>query len=373
MEAGIAYPGLKRGNPVNRLLWSMILPPEGQKMAPTAPGYMVVLVSVGIAAAAYNTAAASNILFIALSLLLSSFIASIFLIWLNFRGIRWRLVTPAHLRAGELAVVQLEIMNLKRFIPSYSIWFRVQAKMQDESRRLMLNSRLDAGGKASLDWEFTPTRRGVETLRTGGVESQFPFGFLYKITGGQVMRRVVVYPPRIPYRFQPPSGHHSHLQGEILKRPGGGTELVNIRDYRRGDPQRMVHWKATARLQNLMVRQTSEENRDGYILLLETPASLWSDSLQLDLLCAFAASLAEDLFTEGRMLGSAINHEPMVRMKRLSDLHAFMDRLARLQTVDIPPIGGDGGGPNLLTFKPGLKGGVYACVGGIQAGEAQPA
>ena len=79
-----------------------------------------------------------------------------------------------------------------------------------------------------------------------------------------------------------------------------------------------------------MVRQMSEENQDAYVLFVESPATVWKDAEQFEILCSFAASLAEDLYMEHSLWGTAINDEPLMPVKKLSDLHGFMEQLARL-------------------------------------------
>ena len=70
------------------LLWSLVFPARRERIVLTLPGLLLIALSLGIGSAAYNTA--NNILFIALSLLLSCLILSGVLSWLNFSGVRWR-------------------------------------------------------------------------------------------------------------------------------------------------------------------------------------------------------------------------------------------------------------------------------------------
>ncbi len=359
-----------------RLLWMMILPPEGSRIIPTPAGYALILVALGLGTAAYNTA--SNILFMALSLLLSSLILSGFLSWLNFKGMRWRLNLPSTFRVGEKADLQIELGNHKHLLPTYNICFHIRTERLGKKEKVFLDSRLNAGDKRRLGWIYRPQRRGTDTIILSGLESQFPFGFLRKIVGGGIKRPVTVFPARIDYTFQPPAGHHAQRRGEISRRPGGGAELINIRRYQQGDSQRLVHWKASARLRQLMIRQMAEENRDGYLIFVESPGSLWRESPEMtdreserfEKLCAFAGSLAEDLFRQGSLIGYAINDEPVSPVKRLHDLHAFLRALANLKPVEHYQPSPEITGYNLITFRPGAGDSVHAYVGGNPVGTA---
>lgn len=368
-DPGFFSKRLGRGGQFWRLLWLMLVPPEGHRIVPTPAGYVLILVALGLGSAAYNTS--SNILFMALSLLLSSLILSGFLSWLNFKGTRWRLLQPPHFRANDPALMQIELSNSKKVLPTYSLWFNVSTKVTKSSDRVHLEDRLNPGKNVVLDWLFHPMKRGRETITVSGLESQFPFGFLKKAVGGGIKREIVVLPKRVDYEFDPPGGHHSHIPGETNRRPGAGNELINIRRYHRGDPQRLVHWKASARQKQLVVRQMAEENRDGFVIFLETSQSLWPDEAQFELLCSYVASLAEDLFRDGRLLAVAINDEPLQPLKRLHDLQNFLERLAVIETADHYSPSPDAGGGNLITFRPGMGGEVNAIISSTIAGTAQ--
>lgn len=52
-------------------------------------------------------------------------------------------------------------------------------------------------------------------------------------------------------------------------RRGGGQELLALREYRPGDPMRQVDWKSTARRNQLIVREFTEELRTELVFVLD--------------------------------------------------------------------------------------------------------
>lgn len=56
-------------------------------------------------------------------------------------------------------------------------------------------------------------------------------------------------------------------------RPGGGLELLGLREYRAGDPVNSIDWKATARSGRTTVRVMSDEQRLELVLLIDTGRS----------------------------------------------------------------------------------------------------
>lgn len=357
-----------RGGRVWRFFWYMIVPPEGHRIVPTPAGYILFLVLLGFMLAAYSTS--HNILFMALSLILSCFILSGVLSMMNFRGTLWRMTQPPVFRVGEEAMMEIEVFNAKRLLPTYSLSFKVQAEVAGYQAKVHLDERLDPGEKRMLSWSFSPTQRGWEKLRISGLESQFPFGFLRKTVGGGIHREVLVFPRQIEYRFEPYTGRSLPKQGTTIYRHGFGSELMHIRRYQQGDSQRQVHWKASARQRRLMVRQTAEESRESFVLFIEVSTSQWREDEQFERLCSLASSLAEDLFRQGRLSAYAINGEPVRPVRRLSDLYALQERLALLKPVSDYRNTGEVKGTNVLTFRPGTQGRVNLFLANCQVGGA---
>ena len=126
-----------------RLFIQLFQPPKGHKVRPTPAGIVLILLALGIGTAAYNTS--SNILFIALALMLSCLLLSGILSWINFKGTRWRLLTESHLRVGETAPVRIDLFNDKRLLPTYCLWFNVKAITSQAGGRTYLTERLEAG------------------------------------------------------------------------------------------------------------------------------------------------------------------------------------------------------------------------------------
>ena len=349
------------------MLWHLLLPPEVQRTRPTRAGAVLIAVSFGIGLAAYNNA--NNVLFMALSLLLSSLVLSGLLSWVNFRGVRWRLQLPAHWRAGEPGPLRLELANTKKITPTYSLLFNVHARLLGDVALLPLPDRLDAGRETALEWIFSPKERGVETVEVAGAESQYPFGFLRKMSGGSLRREVWVWPARVDYEFTPPASRQPRQAGDTQRRPGPGADLLGLRHYRQGDAPRLVHWKASARLRRLVVRQTGEEQKSGYQLVVEPTRGRWPDAAQFEKLCGLAGSLAEDLFTAGLLRSATVLGGATQNMTRLTDLHSFFDQLARLTPAE-HAAGRAPEGHDVITFRPGSRQQIHVYLGGQLAGAA---
>jgi uncharacterized protein (DUF58 family) len=385
------------------ILWALVWPRRHERIQPTISGLVLIGLSFGIGTAAYNSA--SNILFIALALLLACLILSGVLAWLNLRRVDWHLEIEPPLRAGQEAEVGLVIRNGKAFMPTYALWFEFaagafergeparpestitgrgidvwaalrKAEASSVSGTVHLKTRLDPGGEARLEWLFTPARRGLLRIELRGVGSLFPFGFLRKLSGTDLRREVPVWPAPVEYR-RFPGASPMRPEGELRQaRLGHEGDMIALRHYAPGDSHRLIHWKASARSRRLLIRQFSSQNSDSCSLWLRTDAETWPRPEQFELLMSFAATLAQDLFHAGRLRSTALDGGRQVSTKRVADLDTFLDRLAEASPLAAPPdaapIPAVPGRTrfNLVTFEPDGARGVAAFTNGIKIAAA---
>ena len=375
-----------------RMLWGLVWPRRFERTQPTISGVVLIGLSMGIGTAAYNSA--SNILFIALALLLACLILSGVLAWLNLRGLAWQLEVQPPLRAGQPAEVNLELSNGKTFLPTYALWFEFTAAPRDrqgpgrpestitakgidvwaalkkaESELLRgtvhLRTRLDPGARTRLDWVFTPTKRGRVRVELRGVGSLFPFGFLRKLTGTDLSREVPVWPAPVEYR-RLAGANPRRPQGELRNASVGHEgEMIALRSYESGDSHRLIHWKASARKRRLLIRQFSSQNSDACSVWVRTDSGLWANPEQFETMVSLAATLAQDLFRAGRLQSTAIDAGQPVATKRLADLEFFLDRLSEVERAEGGAVPGQARPrTNVMVFEPEGGRGVAAYVNG---------
>jgi uncharacterized protein (DUF58 family) len=362
--------GRQREQQLVPLFLRQILPEKFQQSKLTLTGWILVVVALGMGSAAYNTS--SNILFMTLSLLLSSLVLSGILSYINFKRLTWMLRVPEHLQVGEVAMAEVALQNEKRVFPSMNLVFKVSSSVAAGERRLFLKQAVSAGESISLEWTFTPEQRGLFELSLHGVESKFPFGFLLKRMAGHVVKTVLVWPARAEYTFAPLAGGHLFRTGGTWPKAGVGSDLLNLRHYERGDSPRLIHWKASARMNKLMVRQLAQEGEDGFHLWLNVAHYGWKRA-QFERLCSVACALAEDLFHKGRLETVRIDFGGAYAIRSLRDLHYFFDQLAGLEPEGSPlSSNSESGGEyrNLIYFKPCGEDGITIYVNSTEAGQA---
>lgn len=356
------------GNTV-RVLVQLVRAPRGHRTIPTKTGTMLILITIGVGTAAFNTG--QNILYLALSLLMSTLLVSGILSWMNFKGCRWRLRTGRHFRVGDISPVYLELENTKRRLPSYDLTFNLYAEKDGQTGSLYLNDRLDPGATSRLQWDFSPKRRGRETICLQGLISRYPFGFLKKSIRDSFKKDVVVWPARIHYQFSGDKAGRRWMFGHH-RRKGDGVELIHLRNYRHGDSLRRIHWKASARLGTLQVRETEQEHHQAFSLLVDPSPKVWKDARQFEKMCAFVASLAEDLFQRDQLRAVQLAGQPRSVIGGIDDLHAFLDKVALLDEPgnEKEPETRMDSAADTVRFLPGPDGSVIARMEDSHVGQA---
>ena len=231
-----------------------------------------------IAIAALNTG--NNLLFIILASLLAGILVSGILSHLVLTGLEMEFVLPEHVFAEQAMISRVVLANEKWLLPSFSV--TVEAKeekrrkgepaRQDPSRRILDEAvyipYIPKRSEVTQHVEMTFPRRGRYTQEGFRVSTKFPFGFLKKSRVVALTREILVLPSIKPteefYEILP------LISGEVESFfKGRGVDLYAIRDYQEGDTSRHVDWKASAKAQQLKVREFTREDERRVVLVFD--------------------------------------------------------------------------------------------------------
>ena len=312
-----------------RVFSSFIVPPKYYRMRLTFSGWALLVIALAMGGAAYNTS--SNILFMSLSLILSSLVMSGFLSFFNFKKISWMLDVPRHLRVAEPSTVSVRVKNEKKWLPTFSFWFRVRLGKSGRYKPLTHGGVLFSERIAEMPWRFTPEARGELCLNVSGIESKYPFGFFKKTIGVPIAHKTIVWPERLEYRLLLQAGRRPRAgQGQRYK-VGAGDDLAGLRIYQEGDDLRSIHWKASARSEQFLVKQFDNDGGQGMRLAFSSSKKLWSDKEMFENAVRAVASVAEDFYRRGELISVRIDEDEPVNIFHPRDMYAVMDQLALIQ------------------------------------------
>lgn len=117
---------------------------------------------------------------------------------------------------------------------------------------------IPGNGRKSFDASVVCEKRGYYRLGPISLVSGFPLGLAEASQERHdTFQALTVYPSVFPITELPLHGARSQIhRGACLLPEGAGTaEFSGMREYRRGDSPRHIHWPTTARLNELMVKE----------------------------------------------------------------------------------------------------------------------
>ncbi len=223
-----------------------------------------------VALAAINTG--NNLLFLVLACLIASILMSGILSSLTLAGVELNLQLPEHIFAEQTVRGVVELQNEKQTLPSFSL--RVEGTREKNTDAAVLLATpiyfpylaRSESVKQSVPLRFA--RRGLYRQEAFRIVTRFPFGFLQKARRLDLASEALVYPSveATPEFLEVLPG----IQGAIeTLTKGRGQDLYALRDYLPNDSARHVHWKASARLGSLMVREFAREDDTSVLLVLD--------------------------------------------------------------------------------------------------------
>jgi uncharacterized protein (DUF58 family) len=197
--------------------------------------------------------------------LLALSLAALVLGWSSSRGLRFSRALPPGVRisAGSPARIRLLISNRSRFGCS-----GVSVSDRLPEARLFEAPLLEGQGETTIEAPLAFARRGVYELGPAEVGVTDPFGLMRFVRRFEERTEVVVYPVVHDLPGFPLSGGNVEL-GTRGSRGRRGDEFAGLREYRRGDDRRHIHWKSVARTGELYVKEFALEAPRRYTVALD--------------------------------------------------------------------------------------------------------
>ncbi|WP_404393084.1 DUF58 domain-containing protein [Humibacillus xanthopallidus] len=181
---------------------------------------------------------------------------------------------PERISVGQDASVTLSFENVSSATtPIFLAEERLDYVLGDRPRFVV--GRIPPGRVRAIDYQVRSHLRGRHRLGPLGVQVQDPFGLANRNAVLEGTTDLVVLPAvhplsssRHPSAGVGSEGEQAHLIALH------GEDDITIREYRDGDDLRHIHWPATARTGDLMVRQEDRPaQRRALVLLDPRPAA----------------------------------------------------------------------------------------------------
>jgi len=172
---------------------------------------------------------------------------------------------PTRAEEGETISFRVEVTNhglMPRFmvelVDHLPFVGTAEAKTTDSNKTLGMIAYVPSKGKCQFEVPVVCEKRGHYRLGPVGLASSFPLG-LAEARGqrSEGVQTLTIYPDIFTIVGLPLHGTPSqiHRGGYQLPEGAGTAEFAGLREYRRGDNPRHVHWPTTARLNDLMIKE----------------------------------------------------------------------------------------------------------------------
>ncbi len=203
-----------------------------------------------------------------------------------------RTITPARLHVGTVGRVEVAIRNGQSKTPVMEMTDHVQGT----SGARLLISPLKGTEVTRAAYRLPTERRGIVKVGPADFEAVDPFGLATRRFSVESVGQLVVYPEIIPLTPTPPSpAEERRATSDTPEFLGGRSdEFHALRNYVPGDDIRRINWGASARHDDLIVREDEAPTQNHLTVVLDNA------SLEREIAVDRAASVAGSIIASMR-------------------------------------------------------------------------
>ena len=247
------------------------------KIIPSGQAYVLAFITVSLFLAATNIQ--GGWLYIIDSLLLSLLFFSLITPINQIRRLKFSRTFSKAVYEDEKMEVEVEIDNPGKRIVSFIEVLDIAPRRKTESAVITDDEKssrffieIGSGEKAVFKYKLIPEIRGVYSFDKFVISSYGPFG-LFKFSRSLAAKdELLVYPnlPILSSLFLSGLTGAGYKYSSKTRHNADASLPYNIREYRRGDNKKLIHWRSTARMNKLMVKELENEQSLSIQILFDT-------------------------------------------------------------------------------------------------------
>ena len=237
--------------------------------------------------------------------------------WASVRGLRVERVVPPSAEVGDLVSVEITLWSERAIRrPLVAVADALPPGLPVAERSPSLPIAPSNEEPVRTQYRFRPLKRGRYRWSGLTVEGTDVLGLVTKskeyATGATEM---VVLPRPLPCAVElPVAGGWGVSEAESGQTRGAGIEPRGVREYRPGDPLRLVHWRSTARTGRIVVKEFEAGSQATVALLIDRRKAHdigKGAETSLELMIGHAAFLVETFLRQGvRILLPQVDDNP---------------------------------------------------------------
>lgn len=179
-------------------------------------------------------------------------------------------VCPEKLSNGDNNDIYINLKNGYSFATKLSVIDEIPFQFQ--KRDLAFDVQLQAQQAKTLHYQVRPNYRGLYSFGSVNVYVSSPIALVQKRYTFDFNKQLAVYPSFLQMRKYELIAFSNKLRTmgiKKIRRIGHSMDFEQIRDYVTGDDYRSINWKASARVNNLMVNQFQDEKSQAVYALID--------------------------------------------------------------------------------------------------------
>jgi len=260
------------------------------RLQPTREGKRFILIIAVLTLAALNTG--NNLMYLILSMLLSMGFLSLIIPIVNLKGLSISLKIDEPIFADTPTLVKLKLINHKRF-PSFSLKISTDIFKNNEEFYV---KKIAPYGETLIQKQLCLKKRGIYNLTSVRIITSFPFIFFQFIDIHTYEKQIIVYPKLIDIDDISAQWSSTTVLSASIK-SSSGDYPHSLRKYIEGDPIKYIHWKASAKLDTLMVKEFYKEKTQRVSVVLDNGSSTTEELFERAV--SICASVLVELFNMG--------------------------------------------------------------------------
>jgi uncharacterized protein (DUF58 family) len=138
----------------------------------------------------------------------------------------------------------------------------------DEQVQSFFTPSLFKGQVVNVSYQTDCYRRGLYTFPPLPLRSKGPFNLFSTRRNLSVPGEVLIFPKYHPFRRMRLLENRGFADRKV-RRVGTSSEVIGTREYRSGDALRQIHWRSTARVGKLVVKEFSDDDQLTMTVVLD--------------------------------------------------------------------------------------------------------
>ncbi|MCA9041894.1 MAG: DUF58 domain-containing protein [Planctomycetaceae bacterium] len=249
----------------------------------------------------------SNMMILMFSFIAGAFVVNGALGMTMVRSAEVRRRTPTSVMAGEKLAINIEYTNKSRIRSAWVMVVRDTIHHEEESLQAeVLLARIPSRQTTSSYYDFRPMRRGEYRFGPLEVITSSPLGMVERGHVFDVQDELIVYPRtgKLTTLWKKERSTAAELVQQKQTRKGVfDDEFHSMREYRPGDNPRAIHWRTSARRNELMIREFHQSRDDDVLLMIDLWLPERPDEKHQDLVetaLSFGATIAMEQMQQSR-------------------------------------------------------------------------